>query len=439
MDEPNTPSRNELRRPESEVSDSTGLVGAATLTPLLAWVICGDGVTVGQALLLLLGGPAVAMILWQVLVERVHRRPSTGLDWSLCLPWRATIDIACTKLVGLLATFAVMGLVYFSAKTYGDARFDSYFILFLLALVPLGLLAPVYILLTTRRMVEPRDGLWHFGRFVCQGAKAADMDAVRGYLLAWAVKTFFLAFMGSILPGELGWLLALEPASLLQDPVRLMLLLVSLLFLYDVCFGTLGYIMTFRVLDSHIRSANPYLSGWVAALACYPPFGLMMAGGPLDYRAGTREWTHWFEGQDVLLLIWGAAIVTLAAVYAWATVVFGLRFSNLTHRGIITAGPYRFVRHPAYLSKNLMWWMIHLPFLSAENGSVAVQNCILLLGVNAIYYARAKTEERHLLSDPKYQAYCAWTAEHGLVARLRRALRQIVQGRGIPDGAPSRG
>ena len=121
-----------------------------------------------------------------------------------------------------------------------------------------------------------------------------------------------------------------------------------------------------------------------------------------------------------------AAIVALAAVYAWATVVFGLRFSNLTHRGIITTGPYRFVRHPAYLSKNLLWWMTYLPFLSAEGGSAAVQNCILLLAVNAIYYARAKTEERHLLADPAYQAYCAWTAEHGLVARLGRALRRAI-------------
>lgn len=36
------------------------------------------------------------------------------------------------------------------------------------------------------------------------------------------------------------------------------------------------------------------------------------------------------------------------AIYAWATIMFGGRFSNLTHRGIITNGPYPWTKHPAY-------------------------------------------------------------------------------------------
>ena len=64
----------------------------------------------------------------------------------------------------------------------------------------------------------------------------------------------------------------------------------------------------------------------------------------------------------------GAWLVFLTAVYAWATVAFGFRFSNLTHRGILTHGPYAWTKHPAYVSKNLFWWCAVLPFL-ATSGS----------------------------------------------------------------------
>ena len=41
----------------------------------------------------------------------------------------------------------------------------------------------------------------------------------------------------------------------------------------------------------------------------------------------------------MLLALIGAVLVALTAIYAWATVAFGIRFSNLTHRGILTHGP----------------------------------------------------------------------------------------------------
>src|SRR3546814_20885855 len=78
-------------------------------------------------------------------------------------------------------------------------------------------------------------------------------------------------------------------------------------------------------------------------------------GGPIDYHAGGAEWDVWTRGHEALQWLLGGWLVLLTAIYAWATVAFGLRFSNLTHRGILTHGPYRWTRHPAYLSKNLFW------------------------------------------------------------------------------------
>src|SRR3546814_3065843 len=92
----------------------------------------------------------------------------------------------------------------------------------------------------------------------------------------------------------------------------------------------------------------------------------------------------------------------------WATVAFGLRFSNLTHRGILTHGPYALSRHPAYLAKNLFWWCATLPFLTTGSLVDAARNTLILAAVSGVYYWRAKTEEKHLKADPDYVAYWEW-------------------------------
>lgn len=200
------------------------------------------------------------------------------------------------------------------------------------------------------------------------------------------------------------------------------LLPLALSYLVDVVFGTIGYLFTSERWGSHIRSSDSTWGGWIVALVCYPPFwGMMGAVGLTKYKDG-YEWHHWLGASGIWAHAWGCAILGLTAIYAWATVVFGLRFSNLTNRGIIRHGPFRYTKHPAYISKNLSWWLISVPFISSEGVLTATLHCIALLLVNSIYFLRAKTEERHLRADPEYRAYSAWIAEHGLWARFRRAL-----------------
>ena len=85
----------------------------------------------------------------------------------------------------------------------------------------------------------------------------------------------------------------------------------------------------------------------------------------------------------------------------------------------MTHGPYRWTRHPAYLSKNLFWWFASLPFLTVT-GSITdmVRNCAMLALTNAVYYWRAKTEERHLSADPDYRAYSDWMERNAPVPRF---------------------
>ena len=110
----------------------------------------------------------------------------------------------------------------------------------------------------------------------------------------------------------------------------------------------------------------------------------------------------------------------LLSIYTWSTCSFGCRFSNLTNRGIVVDGPYRYVKHPAYLSKNISWWMMAVPFVGHVGWRATLVACLSLLVTNLIYVIRALTEERHLMRDPAYVAYVHWIEQHGLWAHLIR-------------------
>jgi steroid 5-alpha reductase family enzyme len=145
-----------------------------------------------------------------------------------------------------------------------------------------------------------------------------------------------------------------------------------------------------------------------------------VTGKFLPYDQDNLFWGKVFAGTPALYVAWGSIILVLVGIYMWSTAAFGLRFSNLTHRGVITNGTYRWSKHPAYISKNLSWWLISVPFIAGAGWLQAVQSCLLLGGVNLIYYLRARTEERHMGRDPVYRDYAAFIARDGLFARLRR-------------------
>ena len=405
--------------PPSAVGHGVGIAGMAGLVAwtLVAWHYGMDGPNAALAAVVACGIP---MVLWSVLVDKVHRRPSTGIDWSLRRPVAETLDITLVKIAGLWATWGALAIFYSLARWYWDGNYREVMTLFTYAAPWLAGLSIPYLFWLDRHMVEPRDGTYAFGQWVVGGAAGeAEPGAVANHVRSWLVKGFFLAFMLSIVPGNFVQLIHWKVADILSGPIGLANFLITAMFLIDVAFATVGYMLTMKPLDAHIRTAQPALVGWVAALMCYPPFVLMGNGGPLDYHPGTAEWDSWLRGYPVALWVLGAVLVALTAIYAWATVAFGLRFSNLTHRGILTHGPYRFSRHPAYLSKNLFWWLSTLPFLST-NGSLveAVRNCAILAVVSGIYYWRARTEESHLGADPDYAAYSAWMERHGVAPRF---------------------
>jgi protein-S-isoprenylcysteine O-methyltransferase Ste14 len=442
-------------RPPSDVSTGVGMVG---LAGLLVWIafcraypdiaaMSGLGGEFG-AERGVLSGPyaalagmlftALPMAVWSMLVDKVHLRPSTGIDWSLKRPLAEIMPVSVVKLCGLWATWALLAAFYALARWYWSGSYLFAMEVLRFAVLPLVLLSIPYVIWLDRYLIAPRDGCFHFGALVLGGGvvgrENGDKAAIARHWRAWAIKGFFGAFMISILPPGFAQVVEADSLRILGNPVEMAGLLIALLFVIDVQIGSVGYLLTLRPLDSHIRSGNPFLAGWLAALLCYPPFVWGIIGPDnqvLSYEVGTPGWAHWFAGQELLLWLWGGLLVFLTGIYAWATVVFGIRFSNLTYRGVLTHGPYRFTRHPAYLSKNLFWWASVLPFMVTGGGFIEpLRNCIFLLAVNAIYYWRARTEEAHLRAeDAKYREYHAWMEQHGLItAPLARLKRRVFGG-----------
>ena len=406
--------------PSSAVSHGVGLAGLAGLGlwALVARHYGMNGPNAGFAAVIACGLP---MVLWSLLVDKVHRNASTGIDWQAPpRPWRAILDVSLVKIAGLWATWLAIAIFYCLARWYWSGNYRYSMDLFMDAAPWLLASSFPYVAWLDRRLTEPKDSTYAFGQWVIGGAAGRpDMSQVANHARAWTVKGFFLAFMLSIVPGNFASVVDWRLEHALASPVYLAAFLIAVMFMIDVCMATVGYLLTCKPLDSHIRSANPALAGWLAALICYPPFVLMGGGGPLDYHAGGAEWDVWTQGHTMLQWLLGGWLVLLTALYAWATVVFGIRFSNLTHRGILTHGPYRWTRHPAYLSKNLFWWFSALPFLTVS-GSLTdmVRNCAMLAVTNAVYYWRAKTEETHLSTDPAYRAYSEWMDRNGPVPRF---------------------
>jgi protein-S-isoprenylcysteine O-methyltransferase Ste14 len=364
---------------------------------------------------------AVPVIGLELLFRKNHLRPSTDLDFSHRGPWDPRrVGI---KLLGLFGTLAVIGLCYWLAPEYHKGLYRPLWELLPTVLPPILILTIPYFIFVDRRMRHPEDGYFWTGQALLGRFDGIDRRILRQHVLGWTVKAFFLPLMFAMLtkgviqlstyvpgPGETfigGYYVAFDAIMTLE-----------------VAFACTGYIFTVRLFDSHIRSTDPTLDGWVWAILCYPPFWVLFYSSFLEYEDG-RTWTAWLAQPSALQVAWGVAILFFIGLYAAGSVAFGIRFSNLTHRGILTNGPYRFTKHPAYVGKNLSFWLISVPFLSHAGWDDALRHSLLLLCVNVVYFARAFTEERHLSRDPVYVEYALAMNERSLFRILGRLIPRL--------------
>jgi isoprenylcysteine carboxyl methyltransferase (ICMT) family protein YpbQ len=406
--------------PRSVTNFGLNLVALASMLGAL-FIVRRHPFNLQNEVLVLLAAVALPVIVLDVIVLRVHRRESTGLDWSR--RWSPDTGRVVTKLLGLALTLSLIALAYWAFPEYNQPKsfYDPFYALLFRFWRPLVVFAIAYVTIVDGLMREPRDVYWQLGRVVMGRFSDAKRDEIADHFRGWLVKAFFLPLMLVWMHDQVRDLVSFDFGGAGWQNLRLYDFLYTLVFGIDLLFTTCGYALSFRVIDAHLRWAEPTMLGWAVALFCYQPFFSLFERQYVQYQTGLVYGT-WLAHVPTLRWMWAATILVLLAIYSLATVTFGVRFSNLTHRGILTNGPYRYTKHPAYISKNLSWWLISVPFVPTGSIWEAVRHSLLLGCVNFIYFMRARTEERHLSNDPAYVKYALWMNDHGMLAFLGRLI-----------------
>lgn len=246
-----------------------------------------------------------------------------------------------------------------------------------------------------------RIGLMMATRDFSQVAGLFKVKRFNNFCLTSAVKGFYLPLMAMFMFHHTTTVQQLinmiaRPMDGIQLANWFLDLIYNGLFVVDTGIALIGYGLELKWLGNKTKSVEPTMFGWAVALMCYPPFNEISGRYfPLQDR---QEWfIPLTDEQRIFVRI---IIILLYMVFVWGTVALGVKFSNLSNKGIIARGPYKYIRHPAYASKNIAWWFEHLQYMKGG------YNVLPLLCWNVIYALRAITEERHLMKDPEYREYC---------------------------------
>ena len=362
----------------------------------------------------------IPLWLYDFIFARVYNRPSTNLSAQRSKPDRRRVVI---KLIGLYATFALILFCYYLIPMYRAPFYKPYFYLIgtlLFIAIPVG---AIYFWEMDGRLKNPYDEYWRLGCFLTGRFKEAKPSILAEHARAWFIKAFFSPIMFAVLVEYVQFLSTFQWKNIsFLDTFNYLL---TFTYTLDVLYATLGFVLTLRIFDTHIRSTDTTILGWIVCLACYYPFNNWFGIGLFNYEDNV-SWIGWLGQYPFFYYACGSLIILLNLVYGLASVALGYRWSNLAYRGIITSGPYRFSKHPAYITKMAYWWLISLPFLSMEGPLIAFQHTLALIAISLIYYLRAKTEENHLSNYPEYVQYANWMNEHGIfsfVGKIFPALR----------------
>ena len=98
-----------------------------------------------------------------------------------------------------------------------------------------------------------------------------------------------------------------------------------------------------------------------------------------------------------------STLIQVAAVsfQIWAKIILGRSFGLLpANRGIVSSGPYRYVRHPIYTGYAINWAGFVAAYFSWYNLTVLI-GFLILQGI------RVLREERVLRQDTAYLAFCS--------------------------------
>ena len=245
---------------------------------------------------------------------------------------------------------------------------------------------------------------------------------------SWLVKGFFLPLNFCELSNLIERLRASDTVVLAASWPLFVQLVTTFIYASLLAAIIPGYLFGSRLFGNQVRRTELSWFGWAVTLSCYNPLADGVFGHWVNYHAiqprpsWATPWVTLSGGTGVIAWALGSLIIVFEMFHWWGESIFGHRASNLTNRGIITNGPYRFCKHPVYVAKCLGWFVVWLPPFAGASILQDIRLTILWLGVCGIYATRAWIEERLLSSDPVYVDYALWLDQHGLFSALGRRV-----------------
>lgn len=374
----------------------------------------------------------IPIVLCEVLILKVHRRASVGL-LDKPQPDKKRLRV---KLLGYYGSLGFVGLIYLIIPMYHDDPFYHasfmYMALLLFVFVVGGWL---YMSEFDGRLKNPYDAYWHFGNMLLGRFEHVDRDKVQAHLKSLLLRAFFVPVMLSYILGNtalmvdgyddfIGSYMVDGQSGQAIIVLQFFVMVYFFLAVMDVLFAVIGYLFTLRLFDTHIRSTEPTFLGWFICIICYYPFfEIVLAPLLFDALYDNPKWDVWFTGlPTALVVLWGVLVMIGIGLESLTTLTFGMRFSNLTYRGVVTEGPFRLTKHPQYIFKMMNRFCVYMPFLSVLGFFDMLLGMVAFIGVCFTYYLRAKTEENHLSRYPEYVEYAHWVEKNGVFRHIGRYI-----------------
>lgn len=297
--------------------------------------------------------------------------------------------------LGVYSFFPFAEFTYSDSKGFHIGGDFSVVVLFYLALLYSVLVVPALIL------KRKSGNETKFLQLLDAVQKGEYSIVVKKNMLFFLVKFFFIPLM---VPSTIIYFkITLE---MLNHPIQyqgfihyfntyVYSVIVHLVMFVALAIYSFGYLIESEKLDSRVKSVDSTWFGWGVTVICYVPFFIVVSRYIPFY---THDFSYFINSEITFVI--RLLLVGIMMFKIWSISTLGVRCSNLTNRGIVQSGPYRWVRHPHYLSKLLVWWGNFVPLF--------LDNYWMIGGMifwTTIYILRALTEEKHLSQDLAYQDY----------------------------------
>jgi protein-S-isoprenylcysteine O-methyltransferase Ste14 len=332
------------------------------------------------------------------------RRFKTGIAWNPTRKPRGLLQ----KLLGLAVTVGALGSLYTVFPEYSGDFYGPFYAA-LKAYWPW--LVGFFVVTTWTESIKEEDPTkdpnYRIGQAILSlVGPSLSKEEWKNHILSWVIKLYFLPLMFIYMHN---YVQKLSGVQWTGQPFNAYNIIYDSLFFVDTAFVCVGYAFANKVAGTQIRSAEKTAAGWLSALICYQPFWSVIGKGYISYG---QDFGNVLSNASNVQWFYCSLIILAIVPYIWATISFGSRFSNLTHRGILFTGPYRYMRHPAYVFKLIAYFLMFTPFIAGSMHQLWA-NAVMFGLLCFVYRVRALTEENNLRSmGPEYDLYCKKVAEN---------------------------